>query len=739
MEFFRLRPQATFGITFFACSLLISYYDADYTVPTAVMFVLFLGVLTAALVKWRSATADAKQTLAALLSLFLAPVLALGLAAYRDSTEPVFPDGEAEVLAVVRTRLSSSAGYEQYIVDVRCVDGKETDFAAVASGYGLSLEAGDMIGASADISPVSAHCRGDDRYLRSRGAIAEMELSGVRPVGRSRGFTSFVGALREEISSRIRSCVGESAPLVTALVTGERGGLDGALRRSFSDIGIPHLLAISGLHLGVVTACISFAVRGLRRKRYFVIVPAILLYAAISGFSASVVRATAMALIVCFAEIIGRRGDPVSVISLAVTVIILVSPGAVYDVGFLLSVLCVFALALLSHLKDARHGAVDQTRATRNKSGSLARPVLDVFGRILRTAAKSVAATVAITVVTLPVTASEFGTLALVSPLADLIFIPLFSLLICAALILVILAFVPGLGTVVGGVVGMYAAFLTRLVTRFDHMFGDLSVSLNYPFFGVLSVLVAVSFVLMCISRRPRGFAVLTLALVCSMIASATVTRAMRADVVSVTFRAQGGSDLISVTDGSVLYVIDSARPSSTLRRRLEEEMRSAYVTRIGAYVFTHYHPRSDVYLRRLLENVRVDRLILPAPQNDDERELCMSMARISLDADCVPELAGDTVMLGDVSLTLLSRCEIALRSESLVALMLSCGDESVAYLGRGYSDIAVQNAAALPDSVVIGSHGAKEAAVPAFSRFPANLTTLTSDSEEVISWKKIK
>lgn len=752
MEFFRLRPQAVFGTAFFVCSLLISYCDFDCTLSAAAAVILFLCVLTAALIKWRSADVDAKQTLAALLSLFLAPVLALGLFAYRDGTAPLLPDGGAEVIAVVRTRLASSGGYGQYILDVCSLNGAETDFVSAASTYGLSLDVGDVIEASADVTAVSSHCRGDERYLRSRGAVAEMELSAVRRVGRERSAATIIGALREKIGSQLRLCVGENAPLVTALVTGERAGLDGTLRRSFSDIGIPHLLAISGLHLNAVTACVSFAARGLRRRKYFVTVPMILLYAAISGFSASVVRAGTMALVLCFAELIGRRGDTVSVISLAVTAIVLVSPGAVYDVGFLLSVLCVFALAVLSYLKNTKHAAwnrhadrlaVPDKRTVRKRRAlsEVKRIRQTLLGRVLRTAALSVTATLMITIVTLPVTVREFGTLSLIAPIANLVFIPLFSLLICAAPVFVAVSFVPFLGAAAGRVIGFYAGLLTRLVIWADSVGGDLCVSLDYPFFGTLSVLLSLSLVLSCISERRRRFAVLSGVLVCSMIASAAVTQSSRAGIVNVTFRAGTQGDLIFVADGPELYVIDSARPVSSVRRRIEEGMRSEYATHIGAYVFTHYHTRSDVYLRQLLSGISVDEVILPMPQSDDERGFCMDMVQIALGAGCVPKLIEDSITLGSVVLDRSWNCQLAGSSESVFALSLSVGGESVTYISAGYFDaneaFMEENNALLSDNIIIGSHGIKNPSAPVFVSLPTNLTTLTDGKSVSVTWKK--
>lgn len=729
MEFFRLRPQATFGITFFFCSLAASYHEVSRFFVTA-LSVPFLAVLLYSAVNRRRADADRRQSLTALLALFLAPVAAFGLAAYRGHRvqDTVPYDGAVTAVAAVRTRLVSSGGYSQYILDVRSAGGEEVHFRAAVGGYGLSLGVGDVISAEATFAPVGDSYEDGGRYLRSRGALAEAQLSEIRYSGRDTSAVYLVGALREEINARIDANMDENAGLMCALVTGERSNLAPELRKSFSDIGIPHLLAISGLHMGVLISAAAFFVRYLGRKKYFVLIPAILLYAALSGFSSSAVRAGTMAVICCIAELAGRRTDTVSVISLAVVIIIAVSPGAIYDTGFLLSVLCVLALAVFpGFIKTAEPG--------RHAPAALPR-------RVLRAVTSSVAATVAVSVVTLPVTAREFGTLSLIAPLSNLVFIPLFSVLIGMAPVFVLSCFIPFLGKAVGAAADLYAGLLIRLVRWFGAVGEDFVVSLGYPFFGVLSVLLAVSFALACIAgrRRRRRYALLAVLLVIAMAGSAAGTELRRVELVSISAGAGKEGDLIAVTQGSSLYIIDSARPVYSFRRRVTEAMRTACAPRIHTYVFTHYHPGDDVYLRRLLAGISVGEVVLPFPQNEDERDLCLSMAQTALDSGCVPRLAEEETALGALTLTQSWRCRTAHSTESICVLSLSLGDERFTYLSAGYFDVGEAFRSMTQDMLcgqtVLGSHGLKDTAALPSGDIPENITPLAEGNGASAVWE---
>ncbi|MDP7690406.1 MAG: DNA internalization-related competence protein ComEC/Rec2 [Vicinamibacterales bacterium] len=131
-----------------------------------------------------------------------------------------------------------------------------------------------------------------------------------------------------------------SAAIVTAVLIGDRAGLDETTTRRMQEGGTYHVIAISGGNIAILAGCLLLLGRsaGLRPRR--VSGAAILLlvaYAYLVGHEASVARATTAAVIVLGAGLLDHRTPPVNVLAVAAIGIVLVSPLALFDAGFLLT------------------------------------------------------------------------------------------------------------------------------------------------------------------------------------------------------------------------------------------------------------------------------------------------------------------------------------------------------------------------------------------------------------------
>lgn len=242
--------------------------------------------------------------------------------------------------------------------------------------------------------------------------------------------------------------------VVTALVTGDRGGVDGETRALFRATGTSHLMAISGLHIGLA-AGLGFALvgRGWRSVPALVgRVPASLagaiagllvatLYALLAGLTLPTQRALVM-LVAATVALAGRRlVAPAHTLALAAMLVLLCHPPSVVDAGFWLSF---GAVAAILALLQRDPGAKRWRAALRVQLGlTLALwPVLTVFG--------------------LPV--------PLVGPIANLLMVPLFGLLIVPlSLIGVALLMVsPATGKVLLGGLGLLLDLVERLLHWLD-------------------------------------------------------------------------------------------------------------------------------------------------------------------------------------------------------------------------------------------------------------------------------
>ena len=146
---------------------------------------------------------------------------------------------------------------------------------------------------------------------------------------------------------------GTTGPLVKALLTGDRGGLDRTTVGIFRDSGASHILALSGLHLGVIYLILSRLTRPLgngpraRKARYSLILGASGFYALMTGASPSIVRAFLFILLGETASLLGREKDPARVLLAALTVQLALDPGVVSSTGFQLSYLAMTGIAFV--------------------------------------------------------------------------------------------------------------------------------------------------------------------------------------------------------------------------------------------------------------------------------------------------------------------------------------------------------------------------------------------------------
>lgn len=145
---------------------------------------------------------------------------------------------------------------------------------------------------------------------------------------------------------------GDELSVIAALTLGDKSELDADLRASYSVAGASHVLALSGLHLGIVVAILSTLLLWRPTSRRVLWVRGLLLLAALwafaflTGLSGSVVRSAVMFTVLIVGRCLGRRGLLLNSLALAAFAMLLYDPFYLYDVGFQLSFMAVAGIAL---------------------------------------------------------------------------------------------------------------------------------------------------------------------------------------------------------------------------------------------------------------------------------------------------------------------------------------------------------------------------------------------------------
>lgn len=210
---------------------------------------------------------------------------------------------------------------------------------------------------------------------------------------------------REKMISRFRSSMdGETGDFLSAMVFGEKKGFDPDMRTSLYRSGIGHIMAVSGIHVSIIAVMLMtlFKRFGLGRIVPFVLMNIMMfLFVSMAERPVSAVRAVIMIDFVYLAQIFRRQSDTLNSLAGAVLIICTANPYAVYSSGFLLSVTASFGIGVF--------GPYMTKNFTERKF------------------AKSVMIMTCTCLCIFPLSMKFFGETSLISPITNLLFLPLCS------------------------------------------------------------------------------------------------------------------------------------------------------------------------------------------------------------------------------------------------------------------------------------------------------------------------
>lgn len=274
----------------------------------------------------------------------------------------------------------------------------------------------------------------------------------------------FMGALSEPHSS-----------LITGILFGNRVALDRDLVEAFRTVGLSHIIAVSGYNLTVLTmnARTVFAPI-LGRNSFFVALALVTIFVLITGAPSSILRAAVMIIIILYARYIGRPSRSVAAIIFASTLLAVFEPEIVFDVGFQLSVAATYGLVRVA-------------------------PVLDKYMRSLplhRSLKQVIAETLSATIMTAPILIFYFERLSLVSPLTNILVVPIIPITMAVGAI-------GAVASIIAPLVGQYAMLLSYplldWIIKVAERFSTLdAASIDLRFSLPITVIVCCSLIAVC-------------------------------------------------------------------------------------------------------------------------------------------------------------------------------------------------------------------------------------------------
>lgn len=343
------------------------------------------------------------------------------------------------------------------------------------------------------------------RYLRVHGFKAQTFVFGnaVRQVEVDRSNMPLwtrlqirASALRRSLGAAFSRCgiEGDNLAVVYAMTLGDKRLIGSDLRDAYSVAGTSHVLALSGLHLGIIyTVLVVLLGRGIHLRRWrllvqFVVLSTIWAYVVLVGMPVSAVRSALMLSVGSLVMVSGRQGNGVNALFVSALAVVVLSPMSIYDVGFQMSFLAVASILLAANpLYRSLVGG---------RSGRCA-PLRWLAGML----SVSLAAQIGVA----PLTAYCFGRFSCYFLLANVFAVPLATLLLYGALAMLVLSGFPLLQSLVAFAMNSLSQLLNDAVTFISSLPGasveNISLSL-VQLFLIYFIIVSLFLLVAIVSRR---------------------------------------------------------------------------------------------------------------------------------------------------------------------------------------------------------------------------------------------
>lgn len=295
------------------------------------------------------------------------------------------------------------------------------------------------------------------QYLASQNIYSQVGIQEIRKINPNSTYFSWTYwryLVLETIDNNFST---QTASLAKALLIGYKNELDRTEKISFSRAGLSHIMAVSGLHVGFILAPFWLLIPFLWTFRYgkqfglMLLVATLFIYAGLTGFSASVTRASIVGIFLAYGKLFHKVRDSKNLTAVAAFIILLLNPSDLFSIGFQLSFGAVYVILLTAPV-------IQRQLPNWIKYRWFGAPIMVVIISFI------------VQIGLFPLLAYYFGEFSLVGPLANAFVVPILGFAVPYALVLlpVGLAF-PAVGHVLNWPVDFFLQQLSWFVDMAAH------------------------------------------------------------------------------------------------------------------------------------------------------------------------------------------------------------------------------------------------------------------------------
>lgn len=277
------------------------------------------------------------------------------------------------------------------------------------------------------------------------------------PTTSTNTFNSFLNSSRIKILSILQQYITQPNTLgiAQALLIGYRDNLDRDLVQSYSNTGVVHIIAISGLHLGMIYGLLLFLIKPFSKNKMVKLLKPIFILLVLWGFSfiagaaPSILRSAVMFTFIIIGENIGRKSNMYNSLAASAFLLLLINPFNLWDVGFQLSYTAVLSIVIFQKYI--------------NRWLYFQNPIIK---KIWSLNAVSLAAQI----LTLPIVVYHFHQFPNLFLITNIVAVPLSGLILYAELFLLVVSINTTIATFIGNTVSWFIQLMNSFIERADSL-----------------------------------------------------------------------------------------------------------------------------------------------------------------------------------------------------------------------------------------------------------------------------
>ncbi|MBO5702443.1 MAG: ComEC/Rec2 family competence protein [Clostridia bacterium] len=627
---------------------------------------------------------------------------------------------DSYVHATVRERRSGADYYTNYIIDIHSVNGVECDQKAELScEYNSDLQKGyEFVLRHADIVYYEELEESKARKLIADGIFLSVTSADSVDCAilseNNLTLSDHFEELNKYLSTKLRNEIkGDEGRLAVAMLLGDKSALKSEMHRDFSRAGLSHYLAVSGLHVSIITGIVGFILVkiGMRRSRRNLLLALFAVaYLFLLGFPISAVRAVIMLLAVFIAYSSGDISDSLNSLGIAASMILIVTPTAVFEASFILSFCATLGIVCFMPLFNELMRAFLYPK----KSGEekKAPKLLFIFKKILSFVFGTLMSVASALSLTLLPTVYLFGEMSRLGFKSNLIATVAATPLMMSLLLYLVFGGIPYIREGLLFVIRKSAGFMLGLASDIGDERGALVSLISKPALIIIYIFTAVILFLLIIkvkNKKPILLAPASYPLMLALLVFVgTATLPHQTEITSLSL---AGSEYILAVHEDESAIIDVSLGSLNGLRVLSTMMHERGITEVDTLVLTHYHSRHLSAVTEFTSDEKVRRVLLPYPETEADAWIMLQLAD-TLEASgisCEIMQNESFVLLGETSFYASPIRRLERSSHPVISFSLSEGEERLTYISASSWEADETELTELlnkSDTVIFGSHG---------------------------------